>query len=540
MTELPPLPEPVVVPAGRRWPSLVWAIPVVALLIGLSLVVEALWQRGPSITVSFVTAEGIEPGKTKVKYKAVDIGEVRSIQLSPDRTHVAVTIELVKSAAQFAVADSRFWVVRPRFAGTGVSGLGTLLSGSYIGVDAGHSEEARSDFTGLEEPPVVASDQVGRRFTLEAEDIGSLDIGSPVYFRHIQVGHVEQFTLMPDGRKIALGVFVKSPYDHFVTTASRFWHASGIDVSVDSEGFKLETQSLATILLGGVAFDTPSGSDNPEPATEGADFRLAASRVEALKTPDGQPVAVLLRFHQSVRGLSVGAPVDFRGIQLGQVRSVGLSYEPASRDFSSPVWVDIYPDRLAAAGASLGPKGAPDAARLALLGDLVQRGLRAQLRPGNLLTGQLFVALDFFPEASQVRLDPRAKELELPTVQGNFEEMQQRIETILRRLEQVPFETLGQDAHQVMTGLTASLKHIDGLVAGASGETLPQLRDSLAEMTRTLQSLQATLAADAPMQQDTRRALQGVAEAARSLKTLTDSLDRQPESLLRGRQGDNR
>jgi paraquat-inducible protein B len=531
------LPDPRIDPGRRRLPSLVWAIPVIAALIGLSLVLHALWERGPTIEVSFTTAEGIEPGKTKVKFKAVDIGEVRDVHLADDRRHVLVRIELVKQARPFAVADSRFWVVRPRFAGTGVSGLGTLLSGSYIGVDAGQSDEAQTDFVGLEEPPVVASDQVGRRFTLDAEDIGSLDIGSPVYFRHIPVGHVEQFALMPDGHQISLKIFVKSPYDHFVTGGSRFWHASGIDLSIDSDGLKLETQSVAAILLGGVAFDTAPDAENTQPATEGSHFALAADRSQALKAPDGAPQPLVLRFHQSVRGLSVGAPVDFRGLVLGRVRSIGLSYDKAKAEFTSPVMVDIYPDRLAAAGATLA-KAETSGARRLLVADLVRRGLRAQLRSGNLLTGQLYVALDFFPNAPETPVETKADLLELPTVPGDLEEMQQRVQAILAKLEAIPFDTLGQDAHLVLTGLAGTLKRVDSLAANADRDTLPELRASLREMTRTLATLESTLAADGPMQQDMRQSLKGVTDAARSLKSLSESLERHPEALIRGQQGD--
>jgi paraquat-inducible protein B len=533
------LPEPRIDPPRRRWPSVIWVVPILAALVGLSLVVQAVMQRGPVITVAFSTADGIEPGKTKVKYKAVDIGEVRTVRLTEDRSKVMVTIDLVKEAGQFAVADTRFWVVRPRFAGTGVSGLGTLLSGSYIAIDVGRSDERQTEFTGLEEPPVVASDQAGRRFTLETDDIGSLDVGSPVYFRHIPVGDVEQFTLAPDGRKITVGVFIKSPYDHFVTADSRFWHASGVDISVDSNGLKLQTQSLATILLGGIAFDTPSGAEKGQQVASGATFVLASDFASAAKAPDGKPVELVLRFRQSVRGLSIGAPVNFRGIDLGYVRAIGLSFDPVAEEFSSPVRIELYPDRLAAAGAAFGSPDNP-AGQLALVGELVRRGLRAQLQSGNLLTGQLYVALDFFPTAPAITLDTKARPLELPTVASDLEELRQQVQTILHQVEQIPFDTLGQDAHRVLVGLDTSLKRIDTLTRSTNADILPEIRNSLQEMTRTMQTMQATLAADAPMQQDSRQALHGVADAARSLKALADTLDRHPESLIQGRTGANR
>jgi paraquat-inducible protein B len=512
---------------------MVWAIPLLAAVIGLSLVVQAVWQRGPTIIVSFASAEGIEPGKTKVKFKDVDIGDVKKVRLAKDHSRVLVTIELVKDAGQLAVADSRFWVVRPRFAGAGVSGLGTLLSGSYIGVDAGHATEDRSEFDGLDTPPVVASDIPGHRFVLQAEDIGSLDVGSPIYFRRIEVGHVESFALQADGHHIALGIFVKSPYDHFVTRDSRFWHASGVDLRLDSAGVRLETQSLAAILMGGIAFETPFESETAA-ATDGSEFLLAADHAQAMKAPDGTPETVVLRFRQSVRGLAVGAPVDFRGVEIGVIRSIGLTFDSESGDFSAPVTVDIYPDRLAQNAAG---KTNDHALRIARVAELVKRGLRAQLRTGSLLTGQLYVAVDFFPDAAPVRFDVHAEPLELPTVASDLEELHQQVQSILSKLDKVPFDVLGQDAHRALLSMDVIMKRIDGLVAHTDNEMLPEIRASLADMRKTMEATQASLAEDSPLQQDTRQALRGVADVTRSLKALTDSLNRHPESLVRGKKG---
>jgi paraquat-inducible protein B len=516
MMSQPDFPEPTVSASPRWLPSLIWAVPLVAALIGLSLAVQAVRQKGPEITVSFASAEGIEPGKTKVKFKNVDIGEVRSVRLADDRKRVVAEIALDKSAESFAVADSRFWVVRPRLGGSGISGLGTLMSGAYIGIDAGNSAERRKHFEGLEDPPVVASDVPGNRFVLSAHDIGSLDVGSPVYFRRIAVGHVESFALEDDGRGIRLEVFVKSPYDRFVTADSRFWHASGIDLNLSADGVKLQTQSLAAIMIGGVAFETPGDG---APAASGTRFDLATDREEAVRTPDGEPQTVVLRFQGSVRGLTIGAPVDFRGVRIGQVVALGIDYDPAADAFSAPVTAVIYPDRLGSPSFS-GKSASAVRAR-----HLIKRGLRAQLRTGSLLTGQLYVALDFFPEAKPAALIVGKDGLpELPTIPGDMEELQQQVRAILKKLDAVPFDEIGRNLNRVLVRL-------DGLSAETQRELLPELRASLAAIAQTL-------AADAPAQQDARAALRAMAEAARSLKALADGLDRQPESLIRGRKDD--
>ncbi|HEY4353344.1 MAG TPA: MlaD family protein, partial [Paraburkholderia sp.] len=315
----PDVPEPDI-DARRRWlPSLVWVIPLIAALIGVALVIQSIYQKGPTITISFSTAEGLEPGKTKVKYKDVDIGYVKQIKLSNNHSRVLVYVQLSKEADDFAVKDSRFWVVRPRIGASGVTGLSTLLSGSYIGVDGGRSTETQTEFVGLEAPPAVTVDQKGRQFTLRGESLGSIDIGSPVYYRRVQVGQVTGFSLDKDGTGVTVQVFVNAPFDQYVGTNSRWWHASGVDLRLDSSGFKLNTQSLATVIVGGLAFQSPPGQAVGVQAPNNMTLRLGDDESDAMHEPDGEPVRVVMNFNQSLRGLSVGAQVDFRGIVLGQV-----------------------------------------------------------------------------------------------------------------------------------------------------------------------------------------------------------------------------
>lgn len=532
-----PSPADPIVEPPRHWrPSFVWILPVIAALVGLSLVAHSWLGRGPTITVSFSSAEGIEAGKTQIKYKDVDIGEATAVHLADDRKRVLVTIELKKEAESFAAEDSRFWVVRPRLAGTGVSGLETLLSGSYIGVDGGHSEKRATEFTGLEDPPVVAADVPGRRYTLTASDLGSLDVGSPVFFRRIPVGHVERVTLSKDGRGLILGVFVKSPYDRFVTENTRFWHASGLNVEVGADGLKVNTQSLAAILMGGIAFVTPDETPDSPEAQSGREFALASDHEAAMKNPEGETLPVVLRFHQSIRGLAVGAPVDFRGMVVGDVASIHMERDPVVGDFTPVVKINLFPDRLETVDAGAPDKLRNPAIRKRHLTALVNHGLRAQLQSANMVTGQLFVALDFFPNAEPAKFNVEADPPELPTMSGGFQELYQQVQAILTKLDKIPFEAIGQDTHKTLVTLDATLKRLDGFVARADGELLPELRDSLKEMRASMETLQTSMAGDSPLQQDTRQALRGVTEATKSLKRLTDTIERQPESLLRGRQ----
>ena len=436
-TPPPGLPQPARRRRARWLPSLVWLIPIVAAVVGISLLVNTLTSRGPEITVTFRSAEGLTPGKTAVRYKDVDIGLVKSVRLAPDRSHVLASIELTKDAENFAVKDTRFWVVRPRFAISGVSGLETLLSGAYIGVDAGKSAESTRSFTGLEVPPVVTADASGRQFVLRAQDLGSLDIGSPVYYRRVQVGQVVAYQLEPNGRDITLRVFVNKPYDKLVTADTRFWHASGVDLKLDASGLKLSTQSLVTVLLGGVAFQAPDNTSARDAAAENTQYLLASDQAEAMKEPEElAPTLAVLNFDQSVRGLSPGAPVDFRGVIVGQVRSIGIEYQRDKKAFRMPVVVELYPSRMGFRERDV----ADEARKRTIVQALVKRGMRAQLRTGNLLTGQLYVALDFFPKAPPAKdIDLEAPMPEFPTTPGTFDELQAKLGDIVNKIDKVPF-----------------------------------------------------------------------------------------------------
>jgi paraquat-inducible protein B len=524
----PPPPEPNVEKASRWLPSLVWLIPLLAALIGVALVAKAIIDQGETVTVSFRTGDGLEPGKTKVKYKDVDIGLVRTISLSRDLSKVLVTIEMSKGASRFTAADSRFWVVRPRIGASGVSGLGTLLSGAYIGVDAGKSEETSKDFVGLEKPAQVAGDEKGSAYTLHSDNLGSVDVGSPIFYRRIQVGQVTSFDLDEKGRGVKMNVFIAAPYDQYVGKNTRWWHASGVDVRLDSSGFKVNTQSLAAVLVGGIAFESLNGQKPDAVAKAGSDFLLAADQASALREPDGTPITTVLYFDQSLRGLSPGAPVDFRGIVMGEVRSVGVEFDPVKKSFRMPVTVDMYPARL---GRSFQKTIADDQDRNAgplVLERMVSRGLRGQLRTGNLLTGQLYVALDFFPNAAKVAVDVTQYPMEVPTVPNSLDELQTQLSSIARKLDKVPFDEIGKNLRDTLKSADVLLKRLDTQV-------VPEMKETLGAARKTFSTAEQLLQKDSPVQSDLREALQQLTQTMQSLNALSDYLERHPESLIRGK-----
>jgi paraquat-inducible protein B len=535
----PPLPRPQV-KRRREWlPSLIWLIPIVAALVGVMLVARILMERGPEIVLTFKTAEGLEAGKTAVKYKDVQIGLVQSLRLARDRSHVRVLVQLNKEAEGFTSEDSRFWVVRPRLDTSGISGLNTLLSGAYIGADAGVSKETSGEFKGLETPPIVTRDDSGQQFLLRAADIGSLDVGSPVYFRRIKVGQVAAYELDGDGRGVTLRVFVNAPYDKFVGVNTRFWQASGIDAQLSASGFTLRTQSLATILLGGIAFQAPDDAMGPL-AKENTAFMLAPDETTAMKEPDGPSQTLLMYFNQSLRGLVPGAPVDFRGVVIGEVKSIGVEFDRAEREFRMPVLVQIYPDRLRRRSVDRTNEKEPRFSQQERLRFLTEKGLRAQLRNGNLITGSVYVALDFFPKAPPAKIDLTKSPIELPTMANSLDEIQSQVQEIASKLNKVPYEQIAQDLRTTLATLNKTLTATEQTVSRINNDVTPELAAAMKDVRKTVNSAERTLADDSPLQQDTRQMLQELTRAAGSVRVLTDYLERHPESLLRGKPDDKK
>jgi paraquat-inducible protein B len=536
--ELPDLPEAVAAPRRRWAPQVIWVIPIVAVLVGIWLAAKTILERGPTITISFQTGDGLEAGKTKIKYRDVDVGLVKSIALSPDHKRVVATAELAKDAADLLVEDTRFWAVRPRITASGVSGLGTLLSGPYIALDPGRATAERREFVALVVPPVVTHEDPGREFILKADDLGSHDLGVPVYFRRLPVGEVIARELDKDGTGVSIKIFVRAPYDQYVTTNTRFWNASGVDVSLDSTGVRMQTESLVSILIGGIAFQTPPDAGVAPAADAKTVFNLFPTREAAMKQPDLEIDHFVLVFKQSVRGLSVGAPVDFRGVTIGEVVRIGAEFDPKAFNFVQPVEINLYPDRLRVhsrdSGAVLPPTATPEARRKrAQL--FVEKGFRAQLRTGNLLTGQSYVAVDFFPDAPKVKFDASKQPLEIPTVPGAFEDLEATVASIVKKLDKVQYEQISADVRKVMATLDETLKNADVLVQRLGAETTPELNRALEDARRTLKSAEGALGNESPMQTDLREALREITRAAASIRALADYLERQPQSLIRGK-----
>lgn len=524
--------DPRIKPRSERRISWIWLVPFVAVLVGGSLLVQSWLRIGPTVTISFESAEGLEVGQTKVRYKDVVVGLVTGIRVSADRTRVLVSAELNREGSSYITQeDTRFWVVRPRLALSGVSGLGTLLSGAYIGVDAAESKAEDQDpvytFTGLEKPPEITSGHPGTRFSLHSAELGSLDIGSPVYYRRIQVGRVIGYDLEEDGQSVKIQVFIDAPNDKFVTTDARFWNASGVNFSLSADGLNVQTGSLVSVVAGGIAFASGDPLDRT-PAGADSVFRLADSQASAMADPDGPPFAIELQLQQSVRGLSVGAPVEFRGMELGKVVDIDLEFNVKERYFYALVKAELYPLRFGTAYERLNAQnGTSSVPGGGLMAPMVKRGLRAQLRTANILTGQQYVALDFFPKAEPVDFDPERMPVVLPSVPGDFDRLQEQISSIVSKLDEIPFDGIGKD-------LRASLSSIAKLVNTLDTQVAPQAGAVLKAAKSSLRRVDEMLAQDSSMSNNLDQTLREISTAAKSLRALADYLQTHPTALLRG------
>jgi paraquat-inducible protein B len=546
-----PLPQATAIPPKRSRISVIWIIPILAAIVAMGIAIQRILSEGPTITILFSAVEGLEAGKTFIKYKDVNIGQVKAMRLTDDYTKVEVTAKIEKHAANLMVQDAKFWIVRPQITLSGVSGLSTLLSGNYIGFEPGSSEQSESarSFTGLDVAPVVPGEP-GREFILNSVDLASLSVGSPIYYRRLQVGQVTGYELQRDGKSVQIKIFVKAPYDRFVTTSTRFWNVSGVDVSVGADGVNVRTESLVASLVGGLAFETPSfAAQDSAAAAPNTAFTLYSDRVVAMKAPDKLSEYYVLHFHESLHGLSVGAPVTFLGLTAGEVTHVGLVLDESRGNIRTEVMVVIYPEREVAFGTGANAQAGAalirdEKRRRALLKRLVEeRGLRAQLKSGSLVTGQLYVSLDYHPEAPRVAIDLTRDPPEMPVVPSALAELQDKLGSVVGKIDRMPLEAIGNDVKKNLENLDRTLTSANRLLTHTDEQLVPGLKTDIEDLHRSINAVEqavsnanaSLLQSDAPAQAELREALQEFNQAARSLRVLLDELERQPSSVIRGK-----
>jgi paraquat-inducible protein B len=556
MSDLPPATPPEAVVQRRRGFSAIWLLPIIAAAIGAYLAFNTLSQRGPLITITFKTADGLTAGQTKVKHKAVDLGTVESIRLSPDLNNVIVRVRMQAEADPYLTDHARFWAVRPRLSANNISGLETLISGAYIEMDPGlKGGSSQRDYTALEDPPGVRSDEPGSNFTLETGRIGSLGTGSPVFYRDIPVGEVLGYSLPEGNGPITVRVFVRAPYDKWVRRGSHFWNASGVRVELGAKGVHFELESLQAVLSGGVAFNTPEDARNTPVAPPGSTYKLYASEDDANSASYTQRLPFVLYFQSSAAGLAVGAPVQLYGIQIGTVTAITLQFDPKQASARVRVAIEIQPERLTSLN-----DGANEPLDV-MAQHLVDKGMRAELSTTSYLTGSLAVSLEFPPNEPPAKIGHEGDLLVLPTEAGGFSGLTQALSDVAQKLDAVPFAQIGGNANALLANLngllagsevkqaigsiSSTMNDVQALVKHANAGLEPlfrrlpdmsaDLQQTLARSNRLVGSVDSSYGSNSQFQRDLERLMSQLNDTARSIRLLADFLDRHPESLIRGR-----
>lgn len=542
-----PEPKPIVPEfrAAQRW-NVVWVVPIIALLIGGWLIYHNLASRGPVARVRFETADGIVAGTTEVRCRSVRVGLVKEVELAGDLKSVWVHLQLDPKGAPLLRKETRFWVVRARVSGTAISGLGTLISGSYIELEPGTGATGASEFNGLETPPPTDQNVPGLRLTLTAEEAGSLVAGSPVFFRGVEVGRIESRKFGPGGREVLYDAFVHEEFVPLVKDNSRFWNTSGVDISVGAAGIKVRTPSFQAMVAGGASFGVPDGVEPGKPARDGMNFKLYVDEDSAASELFHQTLQLLLLFDQSVLGLAKGAPVRFRGLTIGRVLEISFGLVSSRMDPRIPVLVELDPALLCRGMQEPGEE--MDPAKLPIV---VNKGLRAALKTESYLTGSLYVDLDCYPDAPPAKVERIGELAVLPTVSGGgVAQLEANLSAILNKLQAMPldemigkFGTAADEAATTITAARTSLEEVNA-TAAAARKILedPALRKLPAELDKTLVKLQETVAKtvasigpDGALQGDLLRTLDELRGSLRSLKSLTTTIDEKPSSLFFGR-----
>ncbi len=518
---------------ASRW-SPVWIVPIAAIVIGLWTLVQHYLSQGPEIRVTFATAEGLVAGETKVKTLDVDIGVVEAVQLADDFESVRVRIKLEPQTAPLLTENAQFWVVRPHIGTQGISGLSTILSGAYIQLSPGDGAPGRRDFRGLDEMPLTPPSTPGLQLQLLADNASSINVGSPLLYNGYQVGRIEDVSLDSDNGQTHYTAFIESPYDSLVRSTTRFWNASGVAVSVDVGGFNVRTESLEALLTGGVTFGIPEGLSRGLPVNDGQTFYLYDDIGDLTENPHVNAAEYTLLFDSSIRGLEVGAPVDFRGMRVGTVLSVGLQEWDAlwdeDRGTAMPVIVHIEPGWLGEDTAAAADAFAQS------LNAAVQSGLRASLAIGNLLTGQLYVSLDFHEDVTADEVRNIEGALHLPTVASGLDQIEASVANFLSKLQQLPLEETLDNASTAMSQasqtMTTSRKTLNALTDLLQSDDINQLPASVTAALTDAQSVLRSFGPDAALQAELLESLQQLKTVLNDADAVIQTYERQPNAFV--------
>ena len=460
---------------ARNRLSYLWLLPVIALGIGLWLAYSHLSQIGPVIRIAFTSAEGLDAGKTKIRYKDLEVGTVTSIDLSNDLKQIIVTAQMQRTAEALLKKDSQFWIVKPQISASGITGLGTIVSGNYITVSPGKDEDRANHFTGLDEAPQIQSTEEGLRVRLLTNDARGVNVGTAIYYRGIAVGQIEQIRFSEHYDNLYLTAFIHAPYDRLITNNTKFWNVSGINFSMGAEGANLEMQSLEALVRGGITFSTPTTlNTNDTPASTGTVYTLFENERASTERTGFEKEYYVVYFDDTTRGLRQGAPVYFNGMSIGEVIDIRLLYDETANTAVTPVLIALEPDRIDRVNRQ-------EKRDRNLITDLVKHGLQASLETGSLITGDKIITLNQYPDdIRSLRKDEYSNYPVLPSRAGSISQLTDDISAIVASVKKLPLEEIAANTKDA----TAALKNT------LTSPAFRHLDQTLKQLDKTLQSVQ--------------------------------------------------
>jgi paraquat-inducible protein B len=536
-----------------KWPGLVWAIPLAALLIVAYLGVRGLAQRGVDVVITFDSADGVMVGDTKVMYRGISVGHVTAVELDDDGKRVDVSVRLDPRMKPGLVSGTRFWLLGAKPDLTDIASLKAALEGVTIGVAPGTEGEPTRRFKGLQAPPIVLPDTPGTAYIVNGEEAGATRVGSDVIYRGLEVGKVTSVSVVDHGN-LRIGLFVQAPYDKLVHADTMFWVASPLRISLTGHG--VSTQLLADAALsGGLEFDNRPRTEAAAPSAPGTEYTLYADQTAALAGGAGPQLLYHIHFGEAAGDLEIGAPVKLGEFQIGSVKQVHMSLDANTGVVDAEVTVAIEPSRLNLTGVT--PPANGDWRKIcdAALNKVFGRGYRAALSQSPPLIGASYVSIDAVENAGPAVL-VAGDEPRMPSrADRDMGSITAKLGSILDKLDAVPIEAIGENVRQSTAHLSQllgspqladSIKHLDSTldqVDQMMREVRPRVGPLVANLNQAADELEKTAASankvlggqGAPPDAGLPDAIRELTEAARSIRALTDYLGRHPEAILLGK-----
>lgn len=521
---------PAVVRKTNVFTSVIWLIPLIALIAGGWLLMKDIRNRGPEITLLMDSADGIEVNNTVVKVLSVEVGRVSRIRLRSDRKGVEVTARLTADAKDMMRKDTQFWVVKPRIDQSGISGLNTLVSGSYIAFTPGKSEETEERFEVLDIPPIAAIGQNGLRLKLIGANDKIIGAGSPVLYEDFNVGVVESAQFDAKDQTVNYTIFIQSPNDKLVGEHSQFWLQSGISIETTGNGIHVDSAPIPALLSGAIAFSPPAGGDKGKPAVNDDTFELYNNRSEIENLPTERSLYYTAFFKQSVRGLAPGAPVEYKGINIGAVADVPyFAQNDSLRLFENgwiPVRIRIEPERMERNAAAQSREYWQSQLQTAL-----NKGLTATIASNNLITGSKMIELDERPSES-AKLKPFADyngNVVIATRSSGLDDLQAQLGSLLEKFNKLPLDKTVDELNGSLRELKTTLHSANALIGKPQTQNIPnELNQTLRELRQTLQGVSP----QSPLYGDVQTTLQSIDKTLKDAQPVINTLKEKPNSLI--------